>query len=75
MADETHWTIVGPDFEATVFYTDDPVDPDAEHATEWVIRARTNAEEIARGWGRTPRHAREVVNVKLAELRARQGRS
>ncbi|WP_338664324.1 hypothetical protein VQH23_03980 [Pararoseomonas sp. SCSIO 73927] len=70
MSDHQHWICNHSDYQTQIFYTDDAVDPDKDHPTEWMIFDRASGDRVATGWGRTPRQAREIVEQKLAELRA-----
>ncbi len=72
MSDHLDWVEDAPDYQTQVFYTDDASDPDAEHPTEWVIFRRSDGEQVATGWGRSPQHARELVKETLARLRSTQ---
>jgi len=69
MPDHQHSVCNHPDYQTQVLYTDDAADADADQATEWLIFELSSGDQVANGWGRTPRGAREMVEKKLTELR------
>ena len=70
MPDHQHWACNDADYQTQVLYVDDADDADADQATEWLIFEVSTGDQVANGWGRTPRGAREMVEKKLTELRA-----
>lgn len=65
----THTIVIDGEYQTQIFYTDDPVAPDDEHPTEWVILRISDGEQVATGWSSTPRRAREDISDTLARLR------
>jgi len=67
----THMIVNDGEYQTQILYTDDPVAPDDEHPTEWVIFRISDGEQVATGWSLTPRQAREDVRSALTGLRER----
>jgi hypothetical protein len=72
MSEHQHWIVNSGDYQTQVFYTDDAADPDAQHPTEWVLLRISDGEQVAGGWGSTPREARDRAAAAMAE--SQQGR-
>lgn len=70
MSEHQHWITKDGEYQTQVFYTSDADDPDADHPTEWVIFRLCDGGQVAKGWGSTPRQAREKVKEALSLLRS-----
>ncbi len=68
----TEVVIIDGKYQLRIFYTDDPVAPDDPHETEWVIFRISDSEQVATGWGPTPRQAHQEGQAALARLRGDQ---